>query len=206
MGYNDEHIVRANGFDALAKSENNRNLLKYRLRKAGMELDYRKVLDLWERDQDFVDFYLSIFKKCGFDSYIWETPPVSTNLIDRPFEFVLLNTPRASQKPHLETYSQYFDISTTNNGIVTFPNLGHDAILIVPSPYRKDANYSGLAEFFREAPIDQQRTLWKVSARQVKIQLSENPTWVSVAGGGISWLHIRLDSIPKYYRYMPYIN
>lgn len=71
-------------------------------------------------------------------------------------------------------------------------------------PVRMDADYSGLAEFFREAPVDRQRALWKVLAREIRLQLSEKPVWVSVAGGGIAWLHVRLDRVPKYYRYLPY--
>ncbi len=203
-GSHGEHVVRTNRFEALAKSEDRVNLLKYSVREEGQELKYLRVIELWERDQEFVDFYLSIFKKYGFNSYIWETPPISTCFVNRPFEFVLHNTPKASQNPDLDTFDQYFDVSTTNQGIVVFPNLGHDATLVVPSPYREKADYSGLAEFFDEAPLFQQRALWAVLARQVKMQLSENPMWISVAGGGISWLHIRLDSNPKYYRYMPY--
>ena len=30
------------------------------------------------------------------------------------------------------------------------------------------------------------------------------PTWVSTAGGGVAWLHVRLDSAPKYYTHRPY--
>ena len=199
-----QSVIRGERFEALAKSENNGNIQKFRLRKEGRELEYREVLILWEKDQEFLDFYISIFKKCEFNSYIWETPPISTDTVDQPFEFALLNTPIASKTPDRETYEEYYDLDTPNHGVVSFPNLGHDAVLVVPSPFRKDANYSGFAEFFREAPIDQQRSLWMVTAHQVKLQLSEKPTWVSVAGGGIAWLHIRLDSRPKYYRYMPY--
>jgi len=199
-------IIRGDRFEALAKSENNGNIQRFRLRNVGRELAYREVLQLWEKDQEFLDFYISIFKKCEFNSYIWEAPPISTDAANQPFEFVLLNTPIASKRPDRETYEEYYDLNTPNHGVVSFPNLGRDAVLVVPSPFRKDANYSGLAEFFREAPIDQQRALWMVTAHQLQLQLSEKPTWVSVAGGGIAWLHIRLDSIPKYYRYMPYTN
>lgn len=30
------------------------------------------------------------------------------------------------------------------------------------------------------------------------------PLWVSTSGLGVSWLHVRLDSRPKYYTYAPY--
>jgi hypothetical protein len=30
------------------------------------------------------------------------------------------------------------------------------------------------------------------------------PVWLSTAGAGVSWLHVRLDDRPKYYGYRPY--
>jgi Family of unknown function (DUF6940) len=30
------------------------------------------------------------------------------------------------------------------------------------------------------------------------------PVWLSPAGAGVSWLHLRLDDQPKYYGYAPY--
>lgn len=198
------HFIKGKGFEAVSVSENDGNIQKFRIRKSGSELECRQVFDLWERDQNFTEFYSSIFKKCGFDSYIWEMPPISTNTLAQPFEFVLWNTPVPSAKPDTVTFSKFFDRNANNCGIVSFLNLGHDAMLVVPSPFREGANYSGLAEFFRESPLEQQQALWKVTAHQIKLRLSEENTWLSVAGGGISWLHIRLDSRPKYYRYMPY--
>jgi len=110
----------------------------------------------------------------------------------------------SSSTADCSTFEEYYDLSNNHHGVVSFSNLGHDALLVVPSPFRKDANYSNLANFFRDAPIDQQHAIWKVTAHQLKLQLSEKPIWVSVAGGGIDWLHIRLDNKPKYYRYTPF--
>ena len=35
-------------------------------------------------------------------------------------------------------------------------------------------------------------------------RLSAKPVWLSTAGAGVSWLHVRLDDRPKYYGYAPY--
>ncbi len=204
QGSQADSIIKGNIFEATVTSENNGNLYKTRVKRSGKELTFREVLNLWENDQLFVDFYLSLFKKYGFSSYIWETPPISTNSLDQAFEFVILNSPRSSQIPDVNTFYEYFDKNTKNNGIVSFLNLGHDAMLVVPSPLRVGSDYSDLVEFFTNAPLDQQRALWKVTAHEIKIKLSSDNLWVSVAGGGISWLHIRLDDQPKYYRYTPY--
>ena len=174
--------------------------VQVRLLEDGEEIRYARVLDLWNRDPDFVDFFNGVFRTCGFGAYVWETPPISTDLVDRVFECTLHNMPVFAEGPDHTTFSAYFDTDTAPDGIVQFRNLGADALLVVPSPTRPDADYSGLAEFLRQAPIAQQRGLWREVARCVWEHLSDRPMWVSVAGGGIKWLHIRLDSAPKYYR------
>jgi len=198
-------VVRAGRFEASATSENRGNLLKYQISEQGHELRYCDVMELWRGDQEFVDFYISIFKRCGFQSYVWETPSVSKNTIDRVFEFVLFNVPEASRIPDRKTYASYFDTKKSEDGIVAFSNLGGDAVLVVPSPFRKDANYVDFAAFYREAPLSQQRALWRELSRYIEMHLSDEPMWISVSSG-ISWLHLRLDSSPKYYRYSPYIS
>lgn len=35
-------------------------------------------------------------------------------------------------------------------------------------------------------------------------RLGLKPVWLNTAGGGVPWLHIRLDDQPKYYRYQAY--
>ena len=34
--------------------------------------------------------------------------------------------------------------------------------------------------------------------------LGSQPLWLSTAGGGVDWLHMRLDKRPKYYRHLPW--
>ena len=38
----------------------------------------------------------------------------------------------------------------------------------------------------------------------VQRRLGTKPVWLSTAGAGVSWLHVRLDDRPKYYGYAPY--
>lgn len=196
--------VRSGHFEAHLTSENRGNVLRYTLSNEHGKLTYRDVLDLWRGDTQFTDFYISLFKKCGFSSYVWETPPVSFNTLDHAFEFVLCNTPAASQLPDRDTYSSYFDTSESTDGVVAFNNLGGDALLVTPSPMRATADYSNFTAFFRESPLSQQRGLWRELSKHIRARISDQPIWVSVAAGGISWLHVRLDSTPKYYRYATY--
>jgi len=199
-----KHLNRS--FEAISETPASRNLKRYRILKENTCISFDEWLILLSHDDGFVDFFISLFTACGFHSYSWETPPITASRIKRDFEFVIHNLPTPTRSPDLQTYSEYFDTKTAVEGIVAFENLGRDALLVVPSPYRPDADYSGLAQFFRDAPIAQQRALWRELAKHANNQLSDIPLWVSVAGGGINWLHIRLDSIPKYYRYAPYTN
>ena len=41
---------------------------------------------------------------------------------------------------------------------------------------------------------------------QLAARIDAHPVWLSTAGHGVAWLHVRLDSQPKYYRYRPYVS
>jgi hypothetical protein len=67
--------------------------------------------------------------------------------------------------------------------------------------------YTHLAAFLRGAPQEQIDTLWQTVGSAVAAELIDrgnSPLWVSTAGGGVAWLHVRLDSRPKYYKHAPY--
>ena len=40
----------------------------------------------------------------------------------------------------------------------------------------------------------------------IRENLGPIPRWLSTAGLGVPWLHLRLDTRPKYYQYGPYKN
>lgn len=59
----------------------------------------------------------------------------------------------------------------------------------------------------RAAPDTQQRELYSMVAEQVCNQLHEQPgapLWLNTDGGGVPWLHVRLDSTPKYIKHRAY--
>jgi hypothetical protein len=58
----------------------------------------------------------------------------------------------------------------------------------------------------RQGPPEQVHELWRVVAASMEARLGTEPTWLSTAGMGVSWLHVRLDSQAKYYGYAPYRN
>ena len=85
-----------------------------------------------------------------------------------------------------------------------FSNFSGDAMLVVPAPLDANTDYSHLAAFVRGAPVSQQRAFWQAVGEAVRGSLSERVLWLSTSGLGVYWLHVRLDSRPKYYTYQPY--
>lgn len=178
---------------------------KYRVTDDRRMLSYSEVLDLWSEDVEFRTYFTSILAESEFSAFRWETPALSRALIDRPFEFVLIASPSfATRRTDEGTYSEYFVDDDADFGVVTFPNLRGDSTLIVPSPRTNEDVYGHLAAFVRGAMKEQADALWRVVGLTVKSVIGDRPIWLSTAGGGVAWLHVRIDSRPKYYGYSPY--
>ncbi len=177
---------------------------RYAVERDGEPLTYADALDCWEHDDAFRRFFVAILSDARFPAYRWETPPITSATVARDFEFVLLDAPWLALPPDRRAFSEHFRQGDTDQGVVAFENLGKDALLVAPSPRGPDSVYGHLAAFVRGAPSPQIQTLWIAVARTAKQALSDRPLWISTAGGGVAWLHVRLDSRPKYYGYVPY--
>lgn len=178
---------------------------KYVLTRNGESIPYADALNLWQSDELFRSFFLSLLSDSPFLAYRWETPPITIETATRRFEFVLLNAPSLARTADIQTYADHFDDDNSNEGIVAFENLGKDAILVAPSPRGEDSAYSDLAAFVRGAPECQRHALWRIVGQNMQQKISCRPLWLNTAGGGVAWLHVRLDSRPKYYGYAPYL-
>jgi len=169
------------------------------------QLPYAKMLDTWMNCANFRASFSQILADAPFEGFRWETPAVTTETLDRPFEFVLLDASSfATRKTDTKSFAEHFEQDDSENGVVAFENLGRNALLVVPSPRTEDDVYGHLASFVRGAPESQIDALWQVVGEVMLKRVGEKPVWLSTAGGGVAWLHVRLDSTPKYYGYSPY--
>ena len=168
------------------------------------QITYSEVIELWQHDSSFRMFFISLLADAPMSAYFWETPPVKEASVDREFEFVLVDSPKlADIDPDPSDFQQYFESATKE--VVTFPNLGNNALLVVPCPIANIVAHTHLASFVRFAPESQKHSLWQTVGRSLERKLNEKqPIWVSTSGLGVHWLHVRLDSSPKYYTYKPY--
>ena len=150
---------------------------------------------------DFQLAFSSAIAKCPFPAVFFELPPITQDRLQQPFEFVLVeSTSLVNIKVSPSAFVKHL---SQDAKVVTFPNLGGDARLIVPCPVGM-AKYGHLKAFLRTASLVQVIAFWEKVAEEYQAAICEAPIWLSTAGLGVSWLHLRIDSRPKYYRYQPY--
>jgi hypothetical protein len=157
----------------------------------------------WRDDAEFRSQFNALLTDCPYTAFRWETPRVTVGTVGvQPFEFVLLDSPGLARRSDPGAFAEHF--RDTQAGVVTFRNLGGDAVLIVPCPLVEPSAYGHLAAFVRLAPELQRQAVWQAVGEAMAGRLGPKPVWLSTAGGGVSWLHVRLDDRPKYYGYAPY--
>jgi hypothetical protein len=165
-------------------------------------VSFRNYLEWLEQDQEFASWYTNLLDATDFEAFFWEHPPICNANLDSDMEFVLLDSPTlARMRPDPAPFEAHFG---SGGEIVTFRSLGGDAILIAPTPSGSHAAYCHLAAFVRGAPMSELRDLWRETGRAMRESISDRNLWLSTSGLGVSWLHIRLDSYPKYYQHRPY--
>jgi hypothetical protein len=179
-------------------------VIKHKLRQDGDGVAYGEVLRRWRDDPAFRDFFTSLLSASEFSAYRWETPPVTKSTVDRGFEFVLINAPGLSEAADVNPFSEHFQSVIDGRQVVKFSSLGKDAVLIAPCPIAPLNVYGHLGTFLRGAPPSQVHELWQTVGSAATSALGAEPVWVSTAGMGVSWLHVRLDSRPKYYHFAAY--
>jgi hypothetical protein len=172
------------------------------VRDAGA-VSYAEVIEAWRNDAAFRSWFNGVLASATFRAFRWETRPVSSATVNHPFEFVLLDSPGLAREPEPEAFAEHFRRNAEGD-VVTFPNLGGDAIMVVPRPAGPVSAYGHLAAFVRAAPELQRTALWQAVGNAMIGRVGSKPVWLSTAGAGVSWLHVRLDDRPKYYGFAPY--
>ncbi|NQX89304.1 MAG: hypothetical protein HRT77_11630 [Halioglobus sp.] len=138
-----------------------------------------------------------------FSAFRWETPPLTVATMEQPFACLFHHSPELQVPANGTEFAPNF---LSERDVVSFKNLGGDALLIVPCPTSTSTNYSHIGAFHRSASDTQLHAFWTAVAHAALNRIGTEPVWLSTAGGGVDWLHMRLDDRPKYYRYSPWRN
>lgn len=179
---------------------------KYTLLRDGTTASYADVIDAWQHDEAFRTFFNQLLADVPFDAFRWETPAVTEQTSGRNFECVVLDSPGLARRADRDSFADQFFRAGSDADVITFDNLGRNAVLVVPAPLAADGHYPHLGAFVRGAPAAQRDRLWQIVGEAMHKRLDDRPVWLNTAGAGVSWLHIRLDDTPKYYQHAAYRN
>jgi hypothetical protein len=175
------------------------------IKKDGRVVTFADVITGWSDDAVFRAFFCTQLAAAPYPAFFWEMPPIRRGQIDVPYECMLIPSGTLARMPPDETafVDQFI---TTSNSVVTFPNLGGDAFLVAPEQIAAPECYAHLAEFVRTGPPTQQQALFQALGQAIEqfLKTHDRRIWISTSGLGVAWLHIRLDTYPKYYQYQPY--
>lgn len=184
------------------QTEIDSGIVSYRIRYNDCVVSNEDFILYLQHSVDFVEQYSLLLATSPWAAYFWEVKPFSVEKQQEMFSFVLVkSTLLASSKLDYTAFAPYFD---TEEDVIAIKNIKGDATLVIPRPIMQGASYEHLAAFVRTAPREQLLRFWQLVGRTCEAAISEQPFWLSTAGLGVSCLHVRLDTRPKYYRYAPY--
>ena len=185
------------------RSESPDGAIRFSIDTESGPISYADALHGWQQDPGFRDFFNALLDAAPFRAFRWETPAVTSDTLNRPFEFVLVDSPYLDTPPDPAAFHEHL-CGQAPESVVEFANLGGDAILVVPCPRDASSDYAHLGAWLRNASEVQRHALWCRVGGAMQRRISTSPVWLSTAGGGVDWLHVRLDDRPKYYAFAPY--
>jgi hypothetical protein len=180
--------------------------LRAALRERGSAMSFADVIRQWRTNDAFRSFWTASLRGVPFAAYCFEVPPLTRASLGRPFECVFVDSPAlAHTAPDPGPFAEHFRQNPSCD-VVVFENLGRDALLVAPCPGGDLGCYTHLAAFVSHAAPAQSNALWQRVAEALQTRTGDAPVWLSTAGLGVFWLHVRLDSRPKYYRHRQYAD
>ncbi len=175
---------------------------RYALEDDAGPVTWRQVASLWQSNPDFTVWFSTVLAESPLSAFFWETPPLVASRWQDPFEFVLVASPTlagVSANPRA-----FAGLLESHDPVVAFDNLSGDAHLIAPTRGDGTADSAHLAAFVRTATAEATDALWSAVGHALEMRVGSNPIWCSTSGLGVLWLHVRLDTHPKYYTHAPY--
>ena len=167
------------------------------------KLTFEEVMSAWRSDQGFRSTWIGGLKALPFPACCWECPPVDETSLGRAFECVMIASPSLTRmRTDPGAFAEHF---RPGCDVVTFGNLGGDAILVAPCP-ESHGEFAHLASFTATASPGRQDALWRTVGEALASRVGPRTLWLSTAGRGVAWLHVRLDASPKYYRHAEYVR
>lgn len=130
--------------------------------------------------------------------FFYETSFISSNYEEEYKEKFIESDLFDNMKQNYKLFKKYI-IKSKNKYVITFFNLSKTSLLIIPYP-KQNKKFTTLKHFIDNSTQLQQKKFWKKVSNSIKKMLKiYKKVWVSTHGTGVPYLHIRIDTIPKYY-------
>ena len=183
---------------------------KYKILYDNHYLNFQDVIQNWKSSKTFRNEFRKTIISSEYPFVFFETPPVTYQTLTKQFEFVLVSTSAfKNAKPDYRSFSEQFKTCNTDSSACSFYNLGKDAMLIAPRGVdgERERKYVDFMSFMRNGTEREIHDFFEEvgkSAEEIVSKRGTAKTWISTSGLGVSWLHLRLDSYPKYYTFREY--
>jgi len=148
-----------------------------------------KARDLLQNSKKFRSMCTSVLQSVPYPEYVWYLCKIEKGCETKPFKFIVKQT-ILDCKEDPET----FGAKKFKNSMNIISNLSKNALLLVPK-YIKKGCYTSIANFMRNGPDNQVDDFWKALAEIMTYPIN---AWISTHGHGVCYLHLRIDSKPKY--------
>ncbi len=178
--------------------------IELRIAEKEAPLSFQNVAKQWQQSPEFCTQFNQALADAPFESYRWELPGLTSENWHAPFQCVLNESLELLRPASSQSFEEHFPKAVDD--VTMFSNFSGSAQLVVPTPIAAPAAYPHLAAFTRQAPQTQRLSLWRAVGNAFSNRIRAKPVWLSTAGAGVPWLHVRLDNRPKYYSYTPYRN
>src|SRR5262245_9388364 len=93
------------------ESLSNGRIIKVAIDSDSVSISFENVLRLWQEDSNFRTFFNDQLAASPFSAFRWETPPITSHTVSRPFEFVMLDSPGLARDPDAHAFAEHFDQS-----------------------------------------------------------------------------------------------
>ncbi len=160
-------------------------------------LSFFEVIDRWGNVEEFTSFYIQTINELGWEGIYWEHPPIRREWGNQPYQCWLKES---KSLPNLKINDKAFEAKLKySDWLADFYSLGKDARLVVPTKKTEKEHYGHLSSVLKKAPTEQKLKLFQRLAKVLKEELESGKTiWLNTSGLGVIWLHLRLDTRPKY--------
>jgi ubiquitin C-terminal hydrolase len=202
-------------------SDLNKDTVNYILQCNGRDVYWDSVLDFFKDfsykllTNEIRKNMLSYMNNKSTKAFFFEMTPISRETLSTDlFQFVLLPAEglqdlKTDANAFSDTDNDQMKVCSAKESIITFVNMNSDAILVVPC---KEENidietYAHFATFVSGATVEQHNKLWQTVIKKAQdiMEVAPNDIWINTSGEGVHWLHVRLDTRPKYYhKYEPF--